>query len=138
MKQLLLFILILLLPILYLSGCSRDYNKESLIIKKLSADNIEKIILDKCTGKQKIITNNEDISEIINYINSIKYIEAKEDNPNSWAYYMKIVNKDKTCTEIKFVVNKISYNNNWYKGNSYIINDLDRLYKKLDYPEKGF
>jgi len=138
MKQLLLFILILLLPILYLSGCSRDYNKESLIIKKLSADNIEKIILDKCTGKQKIINKNKDIAEIINYINSIEYIEAKEDNPNSWAYYVKVINKDKTYTEIKFVVNKISYNNNWCKGNSYIINDLDRLYKKLDYPEKGF
>jgi len=138
MKQLLLFILILLLPVLYLSGCSRDYNKESLIIKKLSSDNIEKIILDKCTGKQKTITNNEDISEIINYLNSIEYVGTKEGNPNSWAYHVKIINKDKTYTEIKFAVNKISYNNSWYKGNSYIINDLDKLYKNLDYPEKDF
>ena len=138
MKQLFLFILILLLPVLYLSGCSQDNNKESLIIKKLSSDNIEKIIFNKCTGKQKTITNNEDISEIINYINSIKYVEAKEGPPNSWAYHAKIINKDKTYTEIKFAVNKISYNNSWYKGNSYIINDLDKLFKKLDYPEKDF
>jgi len=134
-KQLLLFILILLLPVLYLSGCSKDYNKESLLKKKLFTDNIDKIEFNKCTGKQKIVTRSEDITEVINYINSIDFVEAKEDNPNSWAYYIKIINKDSTCTEIKFVVNKISYNNSWYKGNSSIINYLDKLYKELEYPE---
>lgn len=138
MKQLLLFILILLLPVLYLSGCSQDYNKESLIIKKLSADNIDKIVFTKCTGKQKIVTKNEDVAEIINYINSIEYKEAKEDNPNSWAYYIKIINKDNTFTEIKFVISKISYNKNWFKGNASIINHLDKLYKNLEYQEISF
>lgn len=138
MKQLLFFIFILLLPVLYLGGCSNDYNKDSSIIKKLSTDDIEKIVFNKCTGKQKIVTNTEDIGEIINYINSIEYKSAKKDNPNSWAYYMKIINKDNSFTEVKFVINKISYNNSWYKGNASIINDLDKLYKKLDYAEKSF
>jgi len=138
MKQLLFFILILLIPLLYLSGCSKDYDNDPLAIKKYSSEDIEKIVFTKCTGKEKIITNNKDISKIISYINSIEYRETKKDNPDNWAYYIKIINNDNTQAEVKFVINKIEFNNNWYKGNAYIINDLDKLYKTLNYPEEDF
>lgn len=127
------FSLILILLII----CLLIYNLFSKKIK-ITTNDVKQITIIKLPSppKKKIITNKKDISKIINFINSIKLLKKINDPIKGWVYSIKFENKSNY--NIDFLGDKININGTWYEIDSSKLNELDSIYKELNYKEISF
>ncbi|WP_051542078.1 hypothetical protein [Clostridium lundense] len=99
----------------------------------LNENYIEEISIAKLPSppKKKVLSEKKDIKKIVDFINSIKLIKKIDQPFKGWVYLIKISGKNDY--DISFLKDKISINGTWYEVDSNIINNLDDLYKELDY-----
>ncbi|EJO5349128.1 hypothetical protein NRP93_003285, partial [Clostridium botulinum] len=105
---------------------------------KINTNNVKQIEIIRLPSppKKKVVTNKQDISKIINFINSIKLLKKINDPIKGWVYSIKIANKSNY--NIDFLGDKININGTWYEIDSSKLNELDSIYKELNYKEISF
>lgn len=126
MKKFLTLTLIVLTS--YLILC--DYSPRSISIKYV--DNIT-IKLLSFPPKMKKITEEKDLEEIINLLNTINYNATKEKDINEFLILID-VHGELNCSLV-FTDNLARINGTWYKVDNNALIELRNIYNKLQYDE---
>lgn len=115
----------------------------SLLTTKLTSEKFELVDSSKINNititvmpsppKAKVIDNKDDISKIVDYINSIEIKDKEQGTYKGWEVNINL--KGKENYDISFVEGCIYLNGIVYKVDKDVINEIKDIYNNLDYKE---
>lgn len=115
----------------------------SLLTTKLTSEKFELVDSSKINNititvmpsppKAKVIDNKDDISKIVDYINSIEIKDKEQGTYKGWEVNINL--KGKENYDISFVEGSIYLNGIVYKVDNNVIKEIKELYNKLEYED---
>lgn len=122
--------LIILLIVLALCFISYNHTPKSISLKYVDTITIK---LLSFPPKMKIVTEEKDLKEIINFFNSIDY-STTEEKHNIVPLISIAIDGDLNCSLI-FVDNLVKFNGTWYEVDNNTLIELRNIYDNLQCDE---
>lgn len=125
-----IIIILLIFSVFYLFFNSKNNVKFKLDTDKKNVSSI--IIKSSKDNEAKYISNKNEINKIINYLNSLDYVEQTSNIKTEYDYFIKIVKKqNNSATYLEISDEYIMVRGIFYKSSSKIISDIEKIYESL-------
>lgn len=124
---------ILLIFILAIALLTNKLTSEEFNLVDSSKINSIAIAVMPSPPKEKVIDNKDDISKIVEYINSIEIKDKEQGAYKGWEVNINL--KGKENYDISFVEGSIYLNGIVYKVDNNVIKEIKDLYNKLEYED---
>lgn len=129
------FIIIVVIWILILSGCSKEEEVDYTLIKdNITASQISRVEIEKDVFVRDIV-DTRDIDDLISLITSIKYLKGNIESisDSEGIIRIKLYNQKDTLTKSLSILEEASYyNKKWYPTDKDIYDRIDYLYNNIE------
>lgn len=106
-------LIMLIVMFFCLAGCSPSLNEKVII--NLEIEKIDKIeVLDGKNGKTVVITDQNTIKKIKNFLNEINVNKINDKELKGYQYSIKLIKNEKTINTITLIGNVLKIDNNYY------------------------